>query len=255
MPLAYGGLTRALGQRHFRLAVMTAISTGPRGGAQFMSNYTEPTTATFQTMKTLTRQLQEPALLRVPKQENETNRTSDSAPYSKSDIKRRRAELAEEACKSYVGLPPLQLPPQEGCERWKIVQFLFHECSPSSFTVDEALRNLGVKRQHQSSPSKSLESELSLLRTSSTPLFEEVLEFMLKQNAVHGMKFLVSLRQDVLRVLAWMRTTSSSDERLSLLKSLDAFLLRLFSIWFSPGMLGKCAASRKAPCEISSGPR
>ena len=250
MPGAIGGLTRALGQRHFRLAVMTAFSTGSRGGAQFLSNYTQPTTTTFQIMKTLTRQLQEPALLRVPKDRNETNTTSDSTPYAKSDLKRRRAELAEEACKGYVDLPPLQLPPQEGCERWKIIRFLFNECSPSSFTVDEALRNLDVKRQHQSSTSKSLESELALLRMSSTPLFEEVLEFMLKQHAVHGMKLLVSLRQDILRVLAWMRT-SSSDERLPLLRSLDAFLLRLFSIWFSPGMLGKCAICTESLCGFS----
>lgn len=234
MPFALGRFS-AVGRRQFGLAWMTSMSWGPRSGTRFLSNHTEAKTL-VQTIKALTLQIQEPELLRAPT--IDASASAKSVQYSESELRKRRAELAEEVCTTYTDLPPIQLPPRDDCERWKIIQFLCVDCSPTSTEISEALTNLGSKPYH-SNPSKIFQSQLSFLRDSCTPTYEEVIEFMLKQDAVIGMKFLVSLRQDLLRMLLWMKsTTSAGDEQMSLLKNLDAYLLRLFSIWFSPGMLG-----------------
>jgi hypothetical protein len=97
---------------------------------------------------------------------------------------------------------------------------------------------------------------ISNLRKASVPLYEEMLEFILRQNSIDGMTFLVSLREDLFQLLRYWTDPSTStnrtatttaehrsdekhvmDAEISHLKDLDSYLKILFTQWFTPGML------------------
>lgn len=184
---------------------------------------------TFQAVKTLTFQILEPKPLRATQ-----------SPRGLEDCKRRKTlELAAELCEGYSNLPPLTLPLSDSCERGKILLFLASECSPADDTVIRALASFQSTPGRQLNISSRLHStSLTKLRNAATPPYEEILEFVLKQNAIDGMGLLVALRGDLLNVIRWMKKSANDEECLPHLKDLDSYLLRLFSIWFSPGMLG-----------------
>ena len=96
-------------------------------------------------------------------------------------------------------------------------------------------------KSQTSLPPRLHANAVSNLRKASTPAYEVILEYILKQDAINGMRFLIALREDILRAIHWIRSSSKDDERFPHLADLDAFLLRLFSLWFasSPTKLPK----------------
>jgi hypothetical protein len=132
------------------------------------------------------------------------------------------------------------------CERGKILLFLASECSPADEIVARAIESFQKTPDGRPNVSSRLHcATLSSLRRATTPAYEDLLEFTLEQNALDGMEFLLALRGDLLQVLLWMKSTANNDdERLPRLKDLDDFLQRVFSIWFSPGMLGRYSSAQ-----------
>jgi hypothetical protein len=118
--------------------------------------------------------------------------------------------------------------------------FLSSECSPKDAAISKTVDHFIEKMDTQASLSARLQAiAVSNLRKISTPAYEEILEYILKQDAINGMQFLVALREDILRAIHWIRSSSKDDKRFPHLEDLDAYLLRLFSLWFSPEMLGE----------------
>jgi hypothetical protein len=213
----------------------------PRGGeisVRFSSSSLQPG-ATLDAVRSLAYKLQEPTPSRAPHNVTDVNTTTNS---TKNEEKRRQSELAAELCEGYSSISPIQLPLSDSCERGKILVFLASDCSPSDASVVKAIDSFMKTRDGRpNASSRHHSSTFSHLQQAITPPFEEILEYLLKQNAIHGMEFLVSMREDLLRVLRWMNSTANDDEceQLPQLKALDAYLQRVFSVWFSPGMLGR----------------
>lgn len=156
---------------------------------------------------------------------------------STMDEKRLQSELALEICQKYSSLPSLRLPLSTECERTKILMMLASDCSPSGTNVQKAVGYFTDRTA--SSMSTRLDAlATSNLRKACTPLHEEILEYILTCDTRAAIPFLVKLREDTLRALQWVRSTARDDECLPQLEELDSYLLRLFTLWFSPGMLG-----------------
>lgn len=203
-------------------------ATIPGGGTgQFAFSTSNVTTSPLQVVERLAFRLQEPELRRVPRLEKES-----SIPQTEREEKQLRSELAADLCRSYGSLPPLKLPIAETCERGNILTYLASECAPSENDIVKAVQDIS---------SDPVTGNIAALRKVSTPAYEGIIDFVLKQDAVKGMQFLIELREDLQRVLRWMQTSKKDDPRLVNLKELDSYMLRLFSIWFSPGMVGKCS--------------
>jgi hypothetical protein len=195
-------------------------------GRQFDSNHT-----TFQSMQQLVSKIQEPKF----------SRSSESLPpQSNTKTTISKPELAAGVCAEYPNLPVLKLPLSDECERGRMIMFLATECVPKedSLVSSAVERYLRSKDRPEDATRLVLRSTiLSHLRNATTPQYEEVLEYLLQNNAIDGMPFLVSLRDDLLQVLAWTRSIHEDDERLPHLKELDNYLRKLFCMWFSPSML------------------
>lgn len=153
------------------------------------------------------------------------------------DEKRLQSELAAEICRKYSALPTLKLPLSTECERMNILMMLACECSPTDDNVDKAVVHY-MDRNHASPSTRWDALATSHLRKACTPAFEEVLEYILRCDTRLAIPFLIKLREDTLRALQWMRSSARDDERMPHLEDLDAYLLRIFGLWFSPGMLG-----------------
>ena len=191
----------------------------------------------YQAIKELADRLKQAELVRLPRQE-----TSHEAmePRSKIEEKRLSSEIAGELCQNYETLPSLKLPLTDTCERARIMMFLSRECSPKMDIVARASQQFVEKWSADGPMSTRLQANaIAHLQKASTPAYEEILEYILKRDALTGMRFLIALRVDILRALDWIRALAKDDERFPHLEDLDAYLLRLFSLWFSPGMLGK----------------
>lgn len=223
------------GRRRLRFGWMatSVMVAGPRVIVRAAS-YNTQVENPFEAIKELANRIKQADRVRVP-------RVESNGASSKIEETKLRRELANEICASYKSLLPLKLPLSESCDRTRILMFLSKECSPTNESVFSEVDHFVAKKD---SPEKSLSARLqalavSNLRKASTPAYEEVLEYILKQDARNGMQFLVTLREDILRALEWIRLHSKDDERFQHLEDLDAYLLRLFSLWFSPGMLGE----------------
>jgi hypothetical protein len=229
--------SRRIGLGWMATTMITSTGTGaPRGMARAASLSTQ-TGNPFQAIKELANRVQQAEPARAPRVG--TSDSSDSS-QSKSEEKRLRSELASEICQTYQTLPSLKLPLTETCERAQILMFLSSECSPTDAAVSKVVDHYIEKRGTQAYLSTRLQAiAASNLRKASTPAYEEILEYILKQDAINGMQFLVALREDILLAIHWIKLSSKDDERFPHLEDLDAYLLRLFSLWFSPGMLGE----------------
>lgn len=155
-----------------------------------------------------------------------------------------QSELAAKLCAEYRNLPPLKLPISDDCERARMLLFLASECVPTDAEVAQAVESYLRNNQAPDDPlhNPSLQvlrsTVLSNLRMASTPQYEQLLEYILQQNSMHGMSFLMALREDLMQTLAWLKVLHD-DERMAHLQDLDGHLRHLFCTWFSPGMLGK----------------
>eukprot|EP00934_Nitzschia_sp_Nitz4_P005724 Nitzschia sp. Nitz4//scaffold8_size234185//186865//190455//NITZ4_001288-RA/size234185-augustus-gene-0.276-mRNA-1//-1//CDS//3329559899//5714//frame0 len=217
------GLSRYC-RRKIGLGWMTTLAvTAPTATARWASTTPGPLGSTLQVAESLNSRLHEPEMVRVPRPMK-----AQATTHSKSEEKRLRSDLASELCRGYGSLPPLKLPLDETCERGDFLIYLATGCSPKTNTVAEKLSQL---------PTELHNIDIASLRKVSTPEYEELLEFVVKQDAVKGMEFLIELREDLQRLVRWMQTKAKDDERLVNLKDLDAYLLRMFSLWFSPGMI------------------
>ena len=228
--LSGGGLSRGTAGR----AVASEISVG------------EP----YRAMKELTTRIQRSEYARAPRIDlHEESPSSIISPDiqrnddpTNLDEKRLQSELVAEICHTYSSLPPLRLPLSTECERMNMLTMLASECSPLDDNIHKAVHHLTAR-----SPPASMEIRLDAvatrqLRKACTPLYEEVLEYILRCDTRLAIPFLVKLREDTLRALQWMRSSSRDDDLLLRLEDLDAYLLRMFELWFSPGMLGKSCA-------------
>lgn len=112
-----------------------------------------------------------------------------------------KSELAIEISEGYNKLPPVQLcvSNSNSCQRKEILNFIS-------------------------------------LREGSTPKYEGFLEYILRQNVLVSMPFIISLREDLLRIL---HDTSEIDDvrLLADLKSFNRYLQDLLSSWFCPDLL------------------
>ena len=224
------------------------------------NNNNNNTDDTFDVIQTLAHRLQEPPPLRAHVTSSSTSSTTSSSSFEE---KRLLTELAIELVRGYANLPPLRLPPEvSDCQRVKIVTFLASQCGPSNQVVEKAVKHYqniiideesGIQQQHNNQiSSKELILAISNLRKASTPPYEELVEFILRQNSIEGMTFLVSLREDLFQLLRYRKSrsspTTSDDEdngndkqivaaRISQLQDLDSYLKSLFTTWFTPGML------------------
>ncbi len=198
---------------------------------------------TYQAMKELASRMQQTELVRAPRPEI-SSQDAAAEPRSKIEEKRLRSELAFEICQNYNNLSPLRVPLSDTCERARILMFLSSECSPKDDILSKVTHHFVEKWDGQTPLSTRLQANaISSLRKVSTPAYEEILEYILKRDAMSGMRFLVELRVDILRALQWIRSSAKDDERFPHLEDLDAYLLRIFSLWFSPGMLGESVNS------------
>lgn len=221
--------------------IATSVITGvPRGftRATSTSNAGDP----YQAIKELASRMQQAELVRAPRPEMSPEAAE---PRSKIEEKRLRTELAYEICQSYQALPTLKLPLSATCDRAQILMFLSSECSPKDDVLNKVTHHFLEKWNSETPLSTRLQANaISSLRKAATPAYEDILEYILKRDALSGLRFLVDLRVDILRALQWIRSSSKDDERFPHLEDLDAYLLRLFSLWFSPGMLGESIIGR-----------
>mmetsp|Transcript_5967 Transcript_5967/g.9021 ORF Transcript_5967/g.9021 Transcript_5967/m.9021 type:complete len:552 (+) Transcript_5967:72-1727(+) len=227
-----------LSRNYRRLGISWLATMAPmvnaEGSSMRFSSSSAHNHAALGVLQNLAMRLQEPESLRAPR----VSQFSKTEGTSKIDENRRRSELASELCASYPALPPLKLPRSYSCERANIIFFLASDCSPTDADVLSAIEAFQRPSGGTHNQSTRLHgTTLSSLRRASTPAFEELLEFLLKQNTVSGMEFLNALRTDLLQLLRWLRSTTGDDECLSQLKALDDYLLRILSIWFSPGII------------------
>jgi hypothetical protein len=217
-------------------------------------------------LRTLVRRLNEPVLLRAT--------TAAAAPPSEKEPsstiveeQRRLAELADELVAGYASLPPLRrfgMPLNNkdydddskdySCdERSNILEFLATECCPSEADVETAVEDYRNK-QEVSFGGHHSNNRYEKIRRATTPIYEGLTDFVLQQNAVTGMGFLVSLREDMLSSLRYQRqqheaeaaeppTTSYQQLREKVkarqerFKDLDAHLKSSFARWFAQGLL------------------
>ena len=225
-------------------------------------------------LRTLVRRLNEPVPLRATTTAAAAAATippSEKEPSSTIvEEKRRLAELAEELVVGYTSLPPLRrfgmpMNNKDGnyddskdysCdERSNILEFLATECCPSEADVQTAVQDYRNK-QTVSFGGHHSNNRYDKLQRATTPIYEGLTDFVLQQNAVTGMGFLVSLREDLLSSLRYQRqqhdaeiaaeessTTfyqqprEKSKARQQLFKDLDAHLKSTFAKWFAQGLL------------------
>ena len=191
-------------------------------------------------LQTLIRRLNEPVPLRAADVSNKES-------SSEAEEKRRMAELAEELVVRYSFLPPLRRFGMEfngeisdenyTCERSDMLEFLAMECCPSMPSIETAMDDYKTQ-QHPTST-----NNFEKLKKATTPIFEGLTEFVLQQNAVTGMGFLVALREDLLSSLRYQNqqqqeASAEAKVRQQRFKDLDTHLKAgVFEQWFVPGLL------------------
>lgn len=205
---------------------------------------------TFETVKTLMHRLNQPESLRAPSESGDrASTTVSTAPFEE---KQRLVELVDRFVSGYHDLPPLRLPAldtdfgtvDKPCERVRILTFLACKCDSSFDAVEEAvqryLRHKSSDLNERTLPKDMLEA-LSNLRKALTPSYDELFALILQQNAIAGMEFLVSLREDLLQLRSFWKeqhfSIRESSGHLSQLHDLDSYLQSVFATWFVPGML------------------
>ncbi|KAG7352381.1 malonyl-CoA decarboxylase [Nitzschia inconspicua] len=209
---------------------------------------------TYDTLQTLIRRLKQPPPLRAPTETGDVSlKTSVSPPFVE---KKRLAELANSFVRGYGDLPPLRLPPRlendlsissHPCGRFQTLMFLASQCGPSmdsvesSFLKNERIHEHIEQLKNDDKMRKNSVEALSQLRKALTPSYEELFSFILRQNAIDGMEFLVALREDLIQIKRYLKDSCFSingiSGRFSQLQDLDGYLQSVFATWFAPGML------------------
>ena len=153
------------------------------------------------------------------------------------------------------------------CERTSVLLFLACKCRPSETSIMDAIHHYQntMSTTTTTTTSSSCNSSnshdaattgpkrhwdhlvLEELRRSVTPPYEEIINFILKQNSVTGMKFLVTLREDLSYVNSFIKrqgepsSSSSNDNSITNFsqefKYFDSYLKNVFKTWFTPGMM------------------
>ena len=194
-------------------------------------------------LRTLVRRLNEPIPLRATRAADASSKEELSTVIEE---RRRLAELADELVEGYHFLPPLRhfgIPSDsnddnEYCERGDILEFLAQECCPSESTINAAVDNYKSNNYEK-------------LRKATTPKYEGLINFVLQQNAVTGMSFLATLREDLLSSLRYQQQHEASEAstnskvssqqtakaRIQQFRDLDSHLKLIFKTWFAPGLL------------------
>jgi hypothetical protein len=159
-------------------------------------------------------------------------RASKNADFEASEAKpcKLKSELALEISDEYRKLPPASK--LLDCERYEILLYLASKCGPANEEVLEEIDNF-----HAIDKGQPTTMRLKKLRLAATPKYEEVLDFILKQDIRGGVSFVVSLREDLIQVLRIMESNDKSHADLATLKELDHYLKQFLSLWFSPGLL------------------
>jgi hypothetical protein len=159
-------------------------------------------------------------------------RASKNADFEAIEAKpcKLKSELALEISDEYRKLPPASK--LLDCERFEILLFLASKCCPANEQVLEEIDNI-----HTIDKGQPTTMRLKKLRRAATPKYEEVLDFILKQDIRGGVSFVVSLREDLIQVLRIMESNDKSHADLAALKELDHYLKQFLSLWFSPGLL------------------
>lgn len=194
----------------------------------------------LEVLQTLIRRLNEP----IPLRAKTTSPSSGEEIPTIVEEKRRMAELAEELVGRYASLPPLRRfgvnqtdnADDNGatCERGDILDFLAMECCPSESDVQPAIEDY-QRQQHINNFEK--------LKAATTPSYEGFTDFVMQQNAVTGMGFLVALREDLLSSLRYQNqqqheTSAEAKSRQQRFRDLDTHLKSsVFQRWFVPGLL------------------
>ena len=191
----------------------------------------------LEVLRTLVRRLNEP----IPLRAKSTTPCLEEELPTVVEEKRRMAELADILVARYDSLPPLrrfgiQKDDEDDvftCERSSILQFIAMECCPSGPNVQIAMDDY---HKQQQKPTNNYDK----LKRATTPIYEGLTDFVLQQNAVTGMGFLVSLREDLLSSLRYQNHEASAEAKAyqQRFKDLDSHLKSgVFQRWFVPGLL------------------
>ncbi|OEU21656.1 malonyl-CoA decarboxylase [Fragilariopsis cylindrus CCMP1102] len=169
----------------------------------------------------------------------------------KETQKIRLSELASELSQGYVSLPPLRL--GQNCERSEILNFLGTKCcyGPSSSSLSETETDKVVEQylRSKSNNNNNISTSIRNLRKVTTPTYEVMIDYVLKQNAVNGMGFIINLREDLLLFIRYLKHQQEEQEAggsnepknlkvlLKQYKELDIYIKSLLQKWFIPGLL------------------
>jgi hypothetical protein len=171
---------------------------------------------------------------------------TESKLASNTETKRRQRELATQICHEYSNLPPLQLPLSPECPRGGILLFMALDCSPQDDDILKAseafIRSSEAIITEQNPPPIVVGSSLQAvthLRKATTPHYENIIQFLLRVNALDGISFMMALREDLMQASKWLHSQTVHDKRSVQFKELDNFIRKTFKLWFNPGMLGE----------------
>jgi len=146
-----------------------------------------------------------------------------------------------------------------GQKRKAILRYLAVDCAPNDGGVNDAVeqyrRSSSPQSWEDTSPDIAMARSQAAwrLRQACTPEYERIVRVLMEQQAVAAMQLLLAIRDDIQQWLPWlyaavtqqhhqqqrrgMEREPASEELLFRLKQLDAYLQKVFSTWFSPGML------------------
>jgi hypothetical protein len=218
-------------------------------------------------VETLARRLNAPIPLRAAVTTAAANKSNTGTTTTTTTTTSRLSELANELSQGYVSLPSLRLTildqynpkkpvdnkdSKEGeathCQRSEIINFLGTKCGSSSETeIDKAVEQYCLQR------SSSKFNNIDRLRKVTTPIHETIIDFILKQNAVTGMEFIIDLREDLLLLIRYFQHQQEENDSNDLnqnqkqktnlkvlikqYKQLDTYIKLLLQKWFVPGLL------------------
>lgn len=154
--------------------------------------------------------------------------TPHRKPPSRVDEAVRRSTLQGLATSLALEYTKLPLLSKQNQERAAVLSLMARECGSSETAVASAVSHY---QEHAKDAHRG--HLLASLRQACTPRYDRLFHLLLEDNAKEGIRFLISLRQDLLVLIESFR----DDELFVYLKEMDNHMKNLLSAWFGPGML------------------
>eukprot|EP00980_Cylindrotheca_fusiformis_P001517 scaffold346_cov116-Cylindrotheca_fusiformis.AAC.31 len=158
--------------------------------------------------------------------QTQTDRPPAGTGATETTTQKLKNKLAFRISDKYRKLPP---PSKHlDCERYDVLRCLASNGHPPNEKFIEEIENLRTSDENVPPiPPETLQS-------SQTTKYEEVLNFIFKQDKLRAVPLVVSLREDLLQVL---RIMQRSHPDYTILKDFEEHLKQRLSLWFSPTSL------------------